>query len=276
MSDTLHNGDRRDETNETVQDASPEDASVARLTELEPLREAGKLATARKVMSYIAHELGTPLNVIQARAQMVASGEFTGEAALKSARSIAEQAARMTTILRQSLKHIEESIPPKRAAPADLLDIAKAAVALGSASAAARGVRVALDPASRSVRVVIDAPALLEAVMNLLLNGVQATSQGGTVTLAVHKKVRPREDIPNETPFEVAALEIRDEGVGIPQSEISEIWRPFFTTKGALGCVGLGLSIAQKIVKEHGGWIGVESFDGRGSSFTVYLPRGDT
>jgi signal transduction histidine kinase len=67
---------------------------------------------------------------------------------------------------------------------------------------------------------------------------------------------------------------VRDEGVGIPEADIPNIFKLFYSTRGRTNGSGLGLSIAQGIVREHGGWIDVESSLGQGSLFTVCLPEG--
>jgi signal transduction histidine kinase len=68
------------------------------------------------------------------------------------------------------------------------------------------------------------------------------------------------------------AVEIRDQGVGIPEEHLEHLFEPFFTTKGVGEGTGLGLSIAYGIVQEHGGWIDVASQPGKGSCFSVFLP----
>ncbi|HEX2880726.1 MAG TPA: ATP-binding protein, partial [Polyangiaceae bacterium] len=74
------------------------------------------------------------------------------------------------------------------------------------------------------------------------------------------------------SPREHARLFVRDEGTGIPSSALSHIFEPFFTTKDTGEGTGLGLSVAYGIVKEHAGWISVDTKVGKGSCFSVYLP----
>jgi two-component system NtrC family sensor kinase len=94
--------------------------------------------------------------------------------------------------------------------------------------------------------------------MNLLVNAVQAIDERGTITITT--RVEGKE----------AVVEIADTGKGIDPLHLPKIFSPGFTTKGA--GTGLGLSISEKIVRDHGGTIGVTSAPGGGSTFTVRLP----
>ena len=98
-----------------------------------------------------------------------------------------------------------------------------------------------------------------QVLINLLLNAADAVQEGGTITVAI------RENAGGETEIAVS-----DTGRGIPQEALSEVFKPFFTTKE--NGTGLGLAIAQRIVNEHGGRIEAESTHGRGAVFTMILP----
>lgn len=243
------------------------------LAKMDELRQAERLSVARGVGSFMAHELGTPLQVIQVRAMMLVSGEVTGEAAVKSAKSIVEQTARMTSILNEMLAVVRRT---GEARMVDLLELAKTAAELASVGARARKVRVELDPSSGSAHVTGERTKLLQVMLNLIANGVQASEEGGTVHLATRTVLRsPRYD-PKGPPEKLASVEVRDAGCGIPKELFQQIFKPFFTTREAGDGAGLGLAIAHSIVKDYGGWIDVESDVGKGSRFTVYLPRGAT
>jgi two-component system NtrC family sensor kinase len=244
----------------------------AYIAAMDRLRHADRLATLNKLASHIAHELGTPLNVIEAYATMMASGEITGAAVAKNARIIAEQAGRMTKIIKDIVTFARRH--PSEALPVDLLALTRTAVALSDVAGRARKVTLELDGSSQSVEVTGDSGKLLQVIMNLILNGVQAAPEGGTVRVATGVKSHPPADDPEGPPVEHAAIEVSDQGSGIPKESLGKVFKPFFTTKKADEGAGLGLAVAQQIAKDHGGLIEVQSEVGKGSCFTVYLPRG--
>jgi signal transduction histidine kinase len=103
-----------------------------------------------------------------------------------------------------------------------------------------------------------DSDQIHQVLLNLLLNAVQAVDGAGTITV----EISPREDY--------ASVTVSDTGRGIPPQHLSNIFRPFYTTKG--NGTGLGLSLARRIAEEHQGRIEVTSIVGKGSKFTVLLP----
>ena len=106
----------------------------------------------------------------------------------------------------------------------------------------------------------MDREQMKQAILNLLLNAVQAMPKGGHLALKGH--------IPEEDRW--VQLSIQDSGVGIPGEDIDKLFDPFFSTKE--GGMGLGLSIAHRIIDQHDGKIEVESAPGKGTLFTVWLP----
>ncbi len=124
------------------------------------------------------------------------------------------------------------------------------------------GVVRELDPASPQA--LGDAEQLLQVLLALMMNALDAMEEGGQLTLRTGSALgRPREVV----------VEVVDTGVGIPRSEQTKIFEPFYTTKSPGRGTGLGLSICYGIVEDHGGRIEVESTPGEGSVFRVYLPR---
>ena len=107
---------------------------------------------------------------------------------------------------------------------------------------------------------------------NLIINGIQSTEDEGTIdiSLGTETKTAQIDDDSNSLLYHVITL--KDNGMGMDADQIERIFDPFFTTKTVGEGTGLGLSIAHGIVKEHGGWIDVESDSGKGSIFRVYLP----
>jgi two-component system, NtrC family, sensor kinase len=221
------------------------------------LEHVTRLATLGTLASGIAHELGTPLNVVLARAKMIARGEVDGDAVKDNARLIVEQAERMTRIISELLDFARDRRP--RQAALDLSGaITQASVLL---QPIAEDARVAIEHSVPPISIQGDAGQLQQALTNLMLNGIQAMPEGGTLQIAVE-----------ETSGEIR-IHIADQGTGIPEEERERIFKAFYTTKEPGKGTGLGLAVSDRIVKDHGGRILVESEVGRGSRFTIVLPK---
>ncbi len=242
----------------------------ARTAALEQLRHADRLSTVGKLASSMAHELGTPLNVVSGRAMMIASDDEVPEAAREDAEIIAEQSTRMTQIIRELLDFSRSK--PLARTDIRIGDVVEHAISLiepvcekKRVTLAARGF---LDTIAH-----IDAGKLLQVLTNLMMNAIQAMPDGGPITLSVkHEQLLEPEDRHAQTDNYVA-IEIQDSGVGIAPEHLNNIFKAFFTTKRQGIGTGLGLSICHGIVREHGGFIKVESEVGRGTRFTVFLPK---
>jgi len=243
--------------------------SEARVAAVEQLRHADRLMTVGRLSAGIAHELGTPLNVIEGRAKMIREGEVEGAEIADSARIIGEQSRRITAIVRQLLDFARRGAADR--GDVELVAIAQQAERLLAATA--RKAQVALIAPATTGAVIVrgDAGQLLQVVTNLVVNALHATPAGGQVTLAVTAEVAaaPRPGAP-ATPCAVIA--VADTGAGIAPEVRERIFEPFFTTKDVGQGTGLGLSVVHGIVEDHGGWVTVESTPGAGSRFSVYLP----
>jgi two-component system NtrC family sensor kinase len=246
--------------------------SAARIAALEQLRHADRLATVGKLASGIAHELGTPLNVMAGRAKMITASEVQGDEAIDNARIIVEQSQRMTVIIRQLLDFARRRSPQKTST--DLVHTAQQAIALLEPLADKRNVTIVFDTAGAPVVAAVDGAQLQQALTNLIVNGLHAMPHGGRLTVRVSvERAQPPADHGGPA-GEYVRLDVEDAGEGIPASVIDHVFEPFFTTKDVGEGTGLGLSVAHGIVREHGGWIAVHSQVGHGSCFSIYLPRG--
>jgi two-component system NtrC family sensor kinase len=130
-----------------------------------------------------------------------------------------------------------------------------------------------MEDGSEPVNVKADPSQMQQTLMNLVINGIQAMREGGTLTLEFWQERARPQGAPDRPEAPYLVICVKDEGEGIPRENINKIFDPFFTTKGVGEGTGLGLSVAFGIVKEHEGWIDVESEVGKGSCFKVYLPR---
>jgi two-component system, NtrC family, sensor kinase len=247
------------------------DETRARIAALEQLRHADRLATVGTLVSGMAHELGTPLNVVSGRAKMIETGSVGGEEATDCARIIREQAERTTRIIRQLLDFSRRE--NQETGAGELREIAAQTLQLLRPLADKRSVELRMEEAAGGpVRAKVDSGRIRQVLTNLVLNGIQAMPKGGTLTArAQTRMVLPPADHGGEA-AEYACVEIEDEGQGMAPDLIPRIFDPFFTTKDVGEGTGLGLSVSYGIVREHGGWIAVRSEPGRGSCFSVFLP----
>jgi two-component system, NtrC family, sensor kinase len=242
-----------------------------RIAAEEQLRLADRLSTVGKLASGMAHELGTPLNVVSGRAQMIIKGQSIGDEAKEDARIIWEQAKRMTTLMRALLDFARPS--PAHREWIDLRAVAGQTTTMLSALARTRDVALNVEtgePACADA----DAAQMQQVFTNLIVNAIHAIESGGQVDITFREVVQraPGDQGGREGPCLV--VEIADTGPGIEPSVLSKIFEPFFTTKQVGEGTGLGLSITHGIVREHGGFITVRSVLGKGTTFSVFLPVG--
>lgn len=205
----------------------------------ERLVRADKLATLGALATGIAHEVSTPLGVIVGRAEQLLPKVASDDRATKSVKVIAEQAERISRIVRAFLQLARGGTPTlEKVSPADL---AEGALELVEHRFAKARVTLSSELSPDLPRVACD-PRLFEQVLiNLLLNACDACSEGGHVELSV------RAD------GERVAFIVMDDGEGITPDIAERATEPFFTTKPEGAGTGLGLAIANEIVKHHHG-----------------------
>jgi signal transduction histidine kinase len=238
-----------------------EELTRERIESLEKLRHTERLATLGKLSAGMAHELGTPLNVISGRAKLIASEELSQQEATHSAKIIGEQAERMTHIMRQLLDYARRGeIRKQRVQVAELLTNV---VEMLQPITNKQRIEIELNLPNEPLQTRADLSQLQQVLLNLAMNGIQAMGRGGILRfdLALH----PEEE-------DWLRISITDEGSGIAADDLPHIFDPFFTTKEVGQGTGLGLSIAQGIVSEHGGKIEIDSSPGKGSCFRLSLP----
>lgn len=242
----------------------------ARAAALAQLRHADRLSTVGKLASSIAHELGTPLNVVSGRAQLILADAHCPPEIADDVRIIDEQAAVMTRIIRQPLDFVHRSSGQKRQA-VELAGMLNHARVLLEPLAEERDIVIEISHAP-GVQANIDEDQALQLITNLMVNAIQAMPDGGTLRLTADEEQFDTPPAPYATPGRYARITVQDQGVGIPEDQLERIFEPFFTTKEHGQGTGLGLSVCDGIARDHGGWISVQSKRGEGSTFTVHVP----
>jgi signal transduction histidine kinase len=238
-----------------------------RLSAIEQLRHAERLTTLGRLSAGVAHELGTPLNVVAGRAKLITDPALTREEIVESAGIIREQAGRMTKIIRDLLNFARRRHPKK--SPADLEALVRRVVKMLEPAARKAGIACGISTRAPVASVTVDEAQIEQVLMNLLVNGIEAMPNGGKLDVALDTEDRP-EELGRARKYVV--LSVTDTGEGIEAENLHHIFEPFFTTKDVGKGSGLGLSIAHGIVKEHDGWIDVKSQPGSGTTFMVFLP----
>jgi two-component system NtrC family sensor kinase len=242
----------------------------ARIAAVEQLRHADRLMTVGKLASGMAHELGTPLSIISGRAEMLLLGDSASVEEKEIARIIRSESHRIAEIIRQLLDFARKRTPQK--VTVALRTIALRTVTLLGPMAEKRGVELLLAPAGGELRAPVDDGQIQQVLANLVTNALQATAAGGRVTVALsHECIAPPVDVGGRA-ASYLKLAVADTGCGMPPEVVARVFEPFFTTKEVGEGTGLGLSVAYGIVREHDGWIAVESTPGQGSVFSVFLP----
>ncbi len=242
----------------------------ARIEAIEQLRHTDRLRTVGTLASGVAHELGTPLNVISGRAGMILREGLSREEISECSGIIRTQTERMTTIIRQLLDFARRRSPKKTRT--SLAKVARNAMELMEPLIKKKNVQISLTEKTSDQLAVLDPVQFQQVLSNLLANAIQASSSGEKVVVTVGcEKARPPDD-PKGQLRDFHFISIMDHGSGISEEVIRHLFDPFFTTKDVGEGTGLGLSIAHEIVHDHGGWILVTSEMGQGSTFKVYLP----
>jgi signal transduction histidine kinase len=245
-----------------------EEAQAALLAENEEnlrlertLRNSEKLVAVGQVASRLAHEIGTPLNVIQMRAEQLLQRETQDDKDRAFLKVIVTQIERISGFIRQLLTLVRR--PELEFRTVHVNDVVqRVADALGSRDNP-QGRTVRVEPCDEDPVVQGDPDQLQQVVLNLTVNALQAMETTGHVTLSIRMRQ-------NGNP--TVEIAVADTGPGIQEESLGKIFDPFFTTKGANGGTGLGLAISREIVLSHHGAIVVESEPGKGSRFIVTLP----
>jgi signal transduction histidine kinase len=236
-----------------ARDLERTDSALRRTTER--ARAAERLASIGTLVAGLAHEIGTPMGVIQGHAKLLESAAL-GDNARWRLRTIQEQIGRISRII-QSLLHMARPGRARRV-PVDLATLLDGTLAFLTERLSRHEIRVVWDFVDVP-HVLGDPERLQQVFLNLFLNAADAMPSGGELRVSL----RPHE---NEVEVHVA-----DTGHGIA-GDLERVFEPFYTTKAAGEGSGLGLSVVQGIVAEHHGAIEVVRSDASGTEFRLLLP----
>ncbi|TFG60272.1 MAG: PAS domain S-box protein [Nitrospirales bacterium] len=221
------------------------------------LRKTERLAELGTLASGMAHEIGTPMNIILGRAELLMR-KATDESTRRGLGTIVTQVERITKIMNQLLSFARKR--PSEQRGVDLVGALGSVLDLLLEKFKNHNIHVVKDYAPDLPLVLADPDHISQVLLNLMLNACQAMPGGGTLTLRLCAKAK------------MVELSLQDTGVGIPQEQVSKIFDPFFTTKPVGEGTGLGLTVVHGIIQEHNGAIRVDSVPGQGTTFIVSLP----
>jgi signal transduction histidine kinase len=235
------------------------------------LQHVDKLVTVGQLASGLAHEIGSPLQVLHGRATTLRDASHEAEEVRRQAAILVTQTERIIRIVQQLLSFGRRL--PLAIAPHDLRSIVAPMVEFIEPTARRRGVEVTFEHHDELPLISVDADRLQQVTLNLLTNALRATERGGWVRVSLRREPPDTSAAQSveSSPARVQ-LAVADSGCGIAPDVQPRLFEPFFTSAASEGGAGLGLAVARSIVHEHGGEITVESEPGRGSRFTVSLP----
>jgi signal transduction histidine kinase len=228
----------------------------------EQLIQSEKLSSLGQLAASIAHEVNNPLSGVLTYTQLLAkridSDKFSKESALDYLSKMESELARSTRLIRNLLDFARQSAPALM--ETDLNDIVNRVLELTAHSAQLSKVEVVKELDPSLPKLTADPNQLQQVCTNLVVNAIQAMPEGGKLTL--------------RTSLDKGQLkmEVQDTGYGISAENMRKLFTPFFSTKKEVKGVGLGLAVSYGIIQRHRGKIEVQSKEGEGSTFTVYLP----
>lgn len=228
------------------------DTTAERRRTEEELR-AGATRAVRDLAAGVAHEIGNPLNALSLNLRLL-EREMPGS---ETVGECIRQIERLDGILKSFLQALRPSRP--NLSPGSIADPIKRCLAAMKAQFEERGVAVTLDVRGALPPAAIDKAQMEQVFFNLLKNSLEALTGGGSVCIAL-----------SSDDSDVIAS-VGDDGPGMPPAQVAHLFEPYRTTKER--GTGLGLMIVARIVRDHGGSVAVESAPGRGTVFTVRIPR---
>jgi PAS domain S-box-containing protein len=223
---------------------------------------SGRLVSLGEVTASMAHEFNNPLGIIMGFVEDILSGMDPADPNYRALQIIDEESKRCRQIVRDLMEYAR----PRSTdfSSTSIADAIEKTLQLVENRLYKQKVAVEKKLNPDLPRIQADSQQLEQVLVNLYLNAIDAMPEGGK--LIVEAKMAQSDSIAS-----VAVITVADTGFGIPETDLPKIFQPFFTAKKRRG-MGLGLPICQRIVKNHGGRIEVDSEPGKGTIFKIHLP----
>lgn len=229
------------------------------------LQHADRLATIGTLASGLAHEIGTPMGIIRARAEYLVRSKPPAPKLHEGLDIIIQQIDRITRIVRTLLNYARGSEPTRAAN--DIRRVLQHALSLIETEAVIRDVQLIVDLGDAPLVVECNADQLQQVFVNLAVNALDAMrTTGGTLRVSA--------TAPERNGVRLARVTFADTGPGVAPQDRLRVFDPFFTTKEPGKGTGMGLAVSQSIMRDHGGEISLESGPS-GTRFFVTMPMMD-
>jgi two-component system NtrC family sensor kinase len=254
---------------QTLEHKVNERTQELRLAEAEVAR-GEKLASIGQLAAGIAHELNNPLTGVLTFTHLLRKKMPEGSQDAEDLDLVIRETKRCASIIRRLLDFAREKTPEK--AQVNLNGLVEETVRFVERSAALQHIEIAMELDPDLPLLFVDADLIKQVLINILVNAQQAISDHGKIL--VRSRVHESRRFVNcgDEPVRAVEIAVSDTGCGIPKANLQRIFDPFFTSKEVGKGTGLGLSVSYGIVRSHGGDIEVESTEGEGSTFRIYLP----
>ncbi|HEY8204890.1 MAG TPA: ATP-binding protein [Pyrinomonadaceae bacterium] len=231
------------------------------------LHRAAQLSFVGELAAGLAHEVKNPLAGIQGAVDILIRRRDASDPEREVLTGVREQVERIDGTVRALLDRARPRSVHREVA--SLTELTRRAVNVARAQLIGRigkkEVRIEFDPPTEDIILSVDPASMEDAILNLVINAIEAIEESGTVSVAIDRGEASDQDHTEE-----AIIRVSDTGRGISEDDLSRIFNPFFTTTD--GGTGLGLPAVRRIVRVHGGHIEVDSTLGEGSTFRIYLP----
>jgi PAS domain S-box-containing protein len=236
------------------------------------LRQAQKMEAIGQLAAGVAHDFNNILTVIQGHAGLMQQNTDSESPQKKSLEQITKASARAATLIRQLLMFSRKQVMQFR--HLDLNDTLRNAIKMLE-RLVGEHVQIDFRPHSPLPAIHADSSMIEQIAMNLAVNARDAMPNGGRISITTSLETVHRASIPMDPERrdgEYICLSFRDTGTGMDTQVLSRIFEPFFTTKAVGKGTGLGLSTVFGIVRQHQGWLEVESKPNQGTTFRIYVP----
>ncbi len=240
--------------------------------------ENERLEALRAVARAVGNNFSNILNVINNYASSISESVLPKTHTHEASCKILEAAGHATELTKRLLGVARVSVTEAepRVEPVPLLPSLQRAYALIAPTLRDHGIKFIIHPEVETRYAMADTAQLLDVLMNVILNGADAMPQGGTLQVSLtDREIRATREGDTEPHADYVEMAVTDTGIGMSPEQVSRVFEPFFTTKQDGAAFGLGLPVAQGMVKSWGGWLEIHSTLGKGTCVRILMRRAE-